>query len=341
MRLTFATLVLLFVSVLPGFCANRYTTTTLGTLGGSSSFALGVNPAGDAVGASYLSGDTVTHAVLWPAAGGIQDLGTLGGATTYATAINASQQVVGYSIASNGQWHGFFWSASTGLMDLGTLTGTGNSWAYAINSSGQVAGTSTASDGQLHTFTWTLSGGFKDLGLPNGEVASGAQGIDDLGRVVGWATNGSSGCCYDAWAWTLGGPVSLGKVAGGNTAYAFAIDNKGGVTGFSGAAEFPHAFLWSKASGIQDLGTLTNGSTDTSEGFAIALNGQVVGYSTESGNCCFAIIYTKAHGMQDLNTLNMTRGWSLQYAYGVNFAGQVVGEGTFNGATRAFLLTPQ
>jgi probable HAF family extracellular repeat protein len=271
----------------------------------------------------------------------MQDLETLGGVTTYATAINDSQQVVGYSIATSGQWHGFFWSASTGLLDLSTLIGTGNSWAFAINSSGVVAGASSASDGNLHAFTWTISGGFQDLGLPHGEVASGAQGIDDLGRVVGWGANGLSSCCTDAWAWTFGGPVSLGKVAGGNTAYAFAIDNKGAVTGYSGAADFPHAFLWSKGAGIQDLGTLTNGSTDTSEGYAVAQNGQVVGFSTESGNCCFAFIYTKAHGMQDLNTLNMTRGWSLQYAYSINFAGQIVGQGIFNGVTRAFLLTPQ
>ena len=47
--------------------------------------------------------------------------------------------------------------------------------------------------------------------------------------------------------------------------------------------------------------------------------------------------------MQDLNNLLASgsgTGWNLQYAYGVNNSGHIVGYGTIGGATHAFLLTP-
>jgi hypothetical protein len=46
--------------------------------------------------------------------------------------------------------------------------------------------------------------------------------------------------------------------------------------------------------------------------------------------------------MSDLNNLRPAgSGWDLDYAYGINDAGQIAGVGTHNGLGRAFLLTPQ
>ena len=51
----------------------------LGTLGGSYSYCLGINARGQVVGESVTAAGE-THAFLWEAGTGMQDLGTLGGA---------------------------------------------------------------------------------------------------------------------------------------------------------------------------------------------------------------------------------------------------------------------
>ncbi len=53
-----------------------------------------------------------------------------------------------------------------------------------------------------------------------------------------------------------------------------------------------------------------------------------------------AFLYRNAT-MTDLNSLIPRKsGWNLLFAYGINENGQIVGYGTFNGQSRAFLLDP-
>ena len=40
-------------------------------------------------------------------------------------------------------------------------------------------------------------------------------------------------------------------------------------------------------------------------------------------------------------TVNLPTGWVLRFGQGINAHGQIVGEGTYNGVTRGFVLTPQ
>jgi probable HAF family extracellular repeat protein len=69
--------------------------TELGTLGGDSSYALGINDAGQVVGWSYTA-ERDRHAfITGPSGVGMTDLGTLGGSNSYANGINDSGQVVG------------------------------------------------------------------------------------------------------------------------------------------------------------------------------------------------------------------------------------------------------
>lgn len=61
--------------------AELYRLTDLGTLGGSSSSAFGINDTGQVVGSSAIAGDAVQHAFLY-SNGSMADLGTLGGANS-------------------------------------------------------------------------------------------------------------------------------------------------------------------------------------------------------------------------------------------------------------------
>ena len=51
--------------------------TDLGTLGGDTSYALGINDSGEVVGYSYLADNVTRHAFIWTASDGMVDLGTL------------------------------------------------------------------------------------------------------------------------------------------------------------------------------------------------------------------------------------------------------------------------
>ena len=69
--------------------------TDLGTLGGNTSEAFGINASGDVVGESYLSDDATMHAFLY-SHGKMTDIGSLPGASfTVAKAINDRGQIVG------------------------------------------------------------------------------------------------------------------------------------------------------------------------------------------------------------------------------------------------------
>lgn len=96
------------------FWANDAATpSVLGTLGGASSAAHGVNDAGDVAGESYTK--TGLQRAFFSAAGGgaLIDLGSLGGGTGFSTAAGISGHlVVGVTVAGSGRlppWHAALW----------------------------------------------------------------------------------------------------------------------------------------------------------------------------------------------------------------------------------------
>ncbi|MBE9036723.1 DUF3466 family protein [aff. Roholtiella sp. LEGE 12411] len=98
---------------------------------------------------------------------------------------------------------------------------------------------------------------------------------------------------------------------------AYGINDAGQVVGQFYTGKENHAFVWSKSSGITDLGTLSGGSSSVAND--INDMGQVVGQSGSSkGDRAF--VWSKSSGMTNLGTLG---GSSV--ATGINNAGQVVG----------------
>ena len=228
----------------------------LGTLGGATGDASGINNSGQIVGAATLAGDqrfAASHAFLYtgiPGNGGhMADLGTLGGANSGASAINASGQIVGYSnIAGSTAEHAYLYTGTPGsgghMTDLGTL-GSTNSEADAISPNGLIAGSSDMPGGSRRAFLYTgvpgSGGHMSDLGSLDG--MSWGYGVNSSGQVVGASiladgstehafiyvgTPGAGGHMIDLNAWLKANNPAVNWTL----TIAYGINDNGQVTGW-------------------------------------------------------------------------------------------------------------
>ena len=103
----------------------------------------------------------------------------------------------------------------------------------------------------------------------------------------------------------------------------------------------PRAFFYDSASGrLQSLGTLPAGGA--SEARAVNDFGEIAGTALNANGLPRAFFYS-AGQMNDLNDLipEVDAGvWRLESASGINASGAIVGTGTSNGLTRAYLALP-
>jgi probable HAF family extracellular repeat protein len=327
--------------------ATTYIAIDLGTLGGATSHAWGINDGGQVIGQSDTTGNATSYAfITGPNGVGMTDLGTLGGTVSFGLGINANGQVVGGANTSAAQ-HAFITGANgISMSDLGTLGGT-YSYGSAINSSGQVVGDSNMSgDNRNHAFITGPNGvGMTDLGTLGGSNSS-AAGINTQGQVVGWSSIGFDfSIGYESThAFITGangvGMTDLGTLGGLNGSHAYGINDSGLVVGDSyttgNAAD--HAFITgANGVGMKDLGSLGG---DTSVAYGINASGIVVGYSYLVGTTSIAHAFVTGPngiGMTDLNSLvDLGNGDYLFMATGVNDIGQIVAE---SASGHAYLIT--
>ncbi|MGB8511000.1 MAG: SBBP repeat-containing protein, partial [Pyrinomonadaceae bacterium] len=328
-----------------------YNVTDLGTLGGASSRAEDINASGQVAGSSTTERN-FTHGFVFNG-GTLQDTGTLGGFDAYAYAINASGDAVGYStLASGGGERPFVYHTSTGqLVQIGALSNLDYDYvdhsAYDINNAGDIVGMSKVQDVQgvnSHAFVYR-NGAMTDL-TPGRESV--ATAINNSGVIAGyWRT----GAPYHATIFNGGTVTDIGTLTGDTNfdSFAWDINDAGQVVGssrYDAGYTWNHAFLYQNGV-MSDLGSLGG-----LESIARSINstGVIVGYSDDAnssdvgaygyGRDRRAFIYRNGV-MTNLNTLvDPASGWVLIEAQSINDAGQIVGQGTINGATHAYLLTP-
>lgn len=322
--------------------AHAYAVVDLGTLGGTTSEAYGLNDAGVVVGRSTLAGDTASHAFVYRD-GAMHDLGVLtGGTDSAAYGVNSSGQIAGTSDELISTWNGCeptctpavvpraFVVDAGGMRDLGALPTYAypfrppGSYAYAINDDGTVAGGFNSNSQDIFASFWT-NGTFNSVGTEGW-----ATGINSAEEDAGVAPHGLGSFIY-----TRGQVTRLDTPFSFNPPWA-SINDGGEVAYTSGELQHEtHAFLYRRGA-VTDLGTL--GGT-TSEAYGIDHKGDIVGASQTAGDATtHGFLYQ--HGqMVDLNDLIPdSSGWVLTSARAINKFGEIVGTGVINGQTHAFLL---
>jgi probable HAF family extracellular repeat protein len=352
----------------------RYTVTDLGTLGGTSSTAYGINYAGRAAGAASLPNGN-THAFLAGPGDIMFDLGTLGGPNSEASGPNASYQLPILAETSKKDPLGEdFCGFGTNLICLaavwnGTMTplptlGGNNAEAIVINNRGQLIGVAenstkdpTCAPPQVLDYEAAIwgpnPGQVQALPPLPGDSVGFAFGLNNIGQVVG-----SSGTCANtpllpfsygphAVLWQNGSPTALANLGGSMLGVGVAINDLGEVVGGSDLpSELPgfpfvqvHCALYSQA-GAQDLGTV--GTDFSSLPTWINNNEQVVGASCDNMGNCRAFLWQNK-SMMDLNALIPANSpLYLMFPESINDAGEIVGLAlqTSTGETHAFVATP-
>lgn len=167
----------------------------------------------------------------------------------------------------------------------------------------------------------------------------GSLGLNNLGQVAGsyLLPDGFNG---RGFVWSQAGGVTFLPTLGGNSGFAYAINDRGQVAGNANASSgIRHAYRWSPTTGIEDIGLFPGGfSPAFTTATAINDSGTVVGWGSNENGDGHGFVWTRKTGLIDLGTL----GGTYSIAQGINAAGQVIGASSLPGNVHAhaFIWTP-
>lgn len=256
---------------------------------------------------------------------------------------------------------GFVWR--WGHMHALPTLGGNNGFAAGANNLGQIVGwaentvhdpTCDPASNQVLQFKPVVwgpdDGDIHALPLIGNDTSGAATAVNDRGQIVG-----ISGLCDQAVGrysaihavlWQDGRTIDLGNLGGVAWNTPMAINEFGVVVGFanvpggrSPGSFHAHAFVWSAAAGMRDLGTLPGDSI--SEALGINDEGLIVGESCGASGC--RAVLWRDGGIVDLNT-QVALGYTNQlvFANDINDAGEITGQAldATTGVSAAFLAVP-
>ena len=182
-----------------------------------------------------------------------------------------------------------------------------------LNNGGQIVGYALTKSNVVNAYV--SSGGVSSSLQPGWASASSASGINDAGVIAGDVTSSGS---TRAVTFSNGAVDTLGTLGGDSVATG--INNRGDVAGTSKLEDpgIEHAFRYTKAGGIEDLGTLGGSNSVANH---INSNGSVVGHSDVAGSASYHAFMYANGSMSDLGTL----GGTFSSANAVNDKGLVAG----------------
>ena len=230
----------------------------LGTLGGTTSHAVGVNQLG------YIAGWTTDaagtpHLVMWNPSGKIRSLGELTAEYGFTVVdINDRNEIVG-SWGGYDDWAGVFrWTEQTGIALISVLYDP-EAYAEGTNNRGDIVGwwCCGKNDVSLYGAFFAEEGtGFLDMGGVTNYAAY-ANAINDSKVVVGndlhW--DEEEGYHSAPFRWTPREGFRVLGSFGGDEGAATNINNRGEIVGMSTLASGEgRAFFWSESRGMVNLG---------------------------------------------------------------------------------------
>lgn len=331
--------------------APSYTLTELDAPpGGTASFGLGLSPQGDPVGTARTSAARSPQLATRWTDGEPTVLGSLPGSSfSRAFAQNARGEAVGEATAANGSTRAVLFARDGAVRDLGTLEGSSSAVAGDINARGTAVGVSAG--------TPIVFGKDGAVALPPLEQGvsgiSRADAVNDRGQVAGFApatVEGEQRPVGQAVRWTPRGrdyvATGLDRLAAGRFARAYDVNAGGTAVGEAGRDDdagrsVTRAVRW-EGTAVQELPAVdefrfTRPNAVGNDGDVVGNAGNFFGFPTFGGT---AVLWRDgvAHDLNDLVT--GADGFVLRSAEDVDERGRIVGFGSVDGETRAFLLTP-
>jgi probable HAF family extracellular repeat protein len=246
---------------------------------GGDSYSFGISGNGLVVtGWAYVSGHS--HAFKWSIDTGMVDLGTYGnGLNSSGAAASLSGEFICGTCDAGDNARAFLWNQTTGIILLDKIQTGSFSNASGISGDGTViCGFQTNIPDQppysdlWHACKWSQNGAMQLLGELSSTTQSIAYGISADGLTI-------CGICFTSYEigsnystacyWAPDGVHGIGKLAGSLESFALGISADGKIiTGYCNFGDHNKAFVWTKATGMIDLGTLPN--TTNSYGYAVA-----------------------------------------------------------------------
>ncbi|MGA3074598.1 MAG: hypothetical protein ABSG56_12980 [Bryobacteraceae bacterium] len=357
----------------------HYTVTDLGAVGGTPGQPFFVAPNGLIAGVAAAPNGAMNAMLWYKKLKMDIAKPGLGGANSVAFSVNATGQAVGEAETSALDPKGedfcgftalglpsagnsclpFVWQNGT-MTALPTLGGN-NGAVNQINKNGGMAGLAESATPdpdcpapqtlQFKPVVWA-NGKIHELVTLDGDRDGAAFAINDYGQVAG-----ASGQCsafnpnllenflpLHALLWQGDSVTDLGNLGGTGQGFgnlALNLNNHDQVIGQSdlaGDANF-HAFLWTKETGIQDLGTLPGDVNSVAVG--INDSGEIVGPSLDANFNPHPYLWRNGV-MTSLNSLIPADSpLSLLLACSINSSGEIVGLAlTSTGEVHGYLATP-